>query len=965
MIQLLYRGAPGARALGLVAIGLSTTCLTQIANAGPTSYLTLNFEGNGTFLTGIRGDNIVGNYTIPGTNETGGLYYNITTQTWSAMPVATPNNANYPGAVGSSPYGPHFGNPGGVLRVVGSYKTTASGEFDLSYIYDAAAAPGEQLTELVYPDGDEPTLFTIAHSNFGNQVVGNYDTQLDEGHAFIYNIDTGGYEAFNIDGAVSTTAYGIYGDKIAGGYATLPQIGGGLGPERGYIYDQTTGEYKSFHHPEAVATHFEGITSAGRPDEYNLVVNWVTADGVVHPGVMHVNFLTGVHSWHEIDIPGAVVSSNSAYGDNVVGIYVDDDGIHGYLATIPGIYNPTRNTDAIDFADENATALDGVRGEDIINSGNITATGAGGVGIRGETYGAISNSAVITASGLAGAAAEMHGKYGTLLNSGTLQTSSPEADALRTGLTAEGTTIVNTGIIDGRIAATAGAGKRFENSGWLGVSGNGVSIQHLFQGTLVQTAAGTYAARITDDGNDRLEVTGAIRLDGTMAASFQTANLLKSYTLIDATDEITGRFDTFTTSGLPALFGATLNYAPTTVTMNVAADLAELANSTPNQRVVGAALDGFINTTSGNMLAELPDALAPLYGLTVGQLPGALDALSGEAYASQRSVLLGDSLYARQSILARLRQGSYAGEGALGTLAFGGPLAYGPDEAGNLTAPAERSIDGTFWAQGFGGAGDYDTTASTAGVDVTLGGIVAGLDARLGDWLVGGALGYTRSSADVDALVSSSDVDSLLVGLYAGTSLGPSNFRFGGSYAFSQIEASRTISGFSEQAKAEYDGGVAQVFAEVSHGFDVQQVALEPFAGLAYVHVSTDSFTETGASAGLRGASSSMGVGYSSLGLRAATTMQLAGGQTLKPHAEVTWQHAFGDVTPESQMAFISVPTANFTVAGAPLSRDAALLKIGLDLDLNDQVRIGVSYLGQYADNSTVNGAQADLRWRF
>jgi len=969
MILSRYRGAPGARALGFVAICLSTTSLTQVAKAEPnptpptpTEYVTLDFQGNPTFLTGIRGENIVGNYIIPGTTETGGIYYNMRTGEWSAMPVPTSDGTNYPGSIGSSPYGPHFGNPGGVLRVVGSYKTSESDPYDLSYLYDAAAAPGDQITELRYPGDD--TLFTIAHSNFGNLVVGNYDTQLDEGHGFIYNIDTREYSSFDIENSISTTIYGVYGDKIAGGFATLPEVGGGISPERGYIYDMTNDTYREFHHPDSIATHFEGITSAGRPDEYIVVVNWITADGAVHPGVMHVNFATGVHTWHEIDIPGKVVSSNSAYGDKVVGIYIDEnDQIHGYVATIPGIYNPTVNEIETTFTDEDAAFLDGVRGEDIINKAAVTVTGNNGVGIRGETYGAITNTSIITASGLAGAAAEMHGKYGTLLNYGTLRTSSEVADALRTNATSEGTTIVNFGVIDGRIAAMLGDNKRFENSGWLGVSGTGPAIDHFFRGTLVQTAAGTYAARVFDDRTDFMTVDGALRLDGALDVTFQTDTVKKSYTLMQA-EELTGEFETITAG----MFTGTADYSDNKVTLNLdAADLGTRMGLTANQHAVGAVIDGIVNTTTGDSFGALPTALAPLYNVGSAQMSAALDALSGEAYASLQSVLMGDSLYTRQAIFGRMRQGSYAGQGNMQALGYGGPLAYGPDEAGKTVVPSERSFDGAFWAQGFGGAADYDGSNGSADVDATLGGIVAGLDGRLGDWLVGAALGYTRSSADVDALASSTDVDSFLVGLYAGTNVGASNVRFGGSYAFNQIEASRMIAypGYSEKAEADYDGGVAQVFAEVSHGFEMQQVALEPFAGLAYVHVSTDSFTETGADAGLHASSSSMGLGYSSLGLRAATSMQLAGGQALKPHAGVTWQHAFGDVTPEAKMAFISVPSENFTVAGAPLSRDAALVEVGLDLDLSDQARIGVSYLGQYSADTTVNAAQADLRLKF
>jgi hypothetical protein len=73
-------------------------------------YQTLNFGTTGTFLTGIRGDNIVGNYVIPGTSATGGLLYRSSTITWTPFPVATASGTNFPGSTSSSPYGPSFGS---------------------------------------------------------------------------------------------------------------------------------------------------------------------------------------------------------------------------------------------------------------------------------------------------------------------------------------------------------------------------------------------------------------------------------------------------------------------------------------------------------------------------------------------------------------------------------------------------------------------------------------------------------------------------------------------------------------------------------------------------------------------------------------------------------------------------------------------------------------------------------------
>ena len=56
--------------------------------------------------------------------------------------IATSSGVNFPDAIGSSPYGPSFGSQYGILRTVGSYLTTASSPYNLSYLYDGAAAPG-------------------------------------------------------------------------------------------------------------------------------------------------------------------------------------------------------------------------------------------------------------------------------------------------------------------------------------------------------------------------------------------------------------------------------------------------------------------------------------------------------------------------------------------------------------------------------------------------------------------------------------------------------------------------------------------------------------------------------------------------------------------------------------------------------------------------------------------------------
>ncbi len=956
-------------------IGSIAACsIVTLAHADPaTPYTTLNFGTSGTFLTGIRGNTIVGNYVVPGTTATGGLLYNTSTAEWSAMPVETANGVNYPGAIGSSPYGPSFGNQGGVLRTVGSYITEKSSPYDLSYLYDAAAAPGRQITELAYPStpGNE-TLYTIAHSTFGDTVVGNYDTRLATGNATIYTISTGTYVTNNKPGAVSTTAYGVYGDMIAGGYAEVGP-GGGIGFEHGYLYNKVTDTWATYDHPGAIITHLEGITGAGRSGEYNMVANWVTPDGALHAGVLHVNAL-GIPTWHELNIPGAdVVSSNSAYGDTVVGIYLmpGDTAPNGYVATVEGIYNPITNTRHLASGAADDVALSGRKGDDIVNSGTIRMSGNGGVGMRGETYGVLTNTGTVTASGIAGASVELHGIYGTFLNYGTLHAPAV-ADALRTGPDSFGTVIVNTGIIDGRIAATAGPDKRFENSGWVGVSGTGVPITHLLSGVYVQTEAGTLSLRVGDDGNDRFGMTGIARLAGTLEVPFQTSTLMNSYDLIGTTGGTTGAFTTLETPGLPGFVDAALDYSGSGVALDLTSHIARQTGLTSNQSAVGVAVDKAFN--SGVLAAAdnaASDALNSIYSLNGGQLAPALGSLSGEIYASERSVLINDGQFTRQAILGRVRQLNYGNTaGPASALAVTAPGASTPmDPAGTAVGAGNQPSSGfAMWGAAYGNWGSLDGNGNASAVDTSLGGFVTGIDKRIGDnSYLGVTAGYANSSSTIDGVGSSAEADSGVVAAYAGTSFGGLNLRGGLSYTFSDVDASRSVRlpGQGGTAEGQYNAGLTQAFGEIGYGMTLQNVALEPFAGLAWAHLDTDDVSERGTGAALSGGGATSDVGYGTLGLRVATDLALPNGTVLTPHASVGWQYAFGDLTPDATLGFAGITGSSFNVSGAPLAKNSALLDIGADLRIGASLTAGVSYVGGFASSAQQNAVKGTLSWRF
>ena len=159
------------RKLVLAALALAAiwSCSDAPLRAQSLEYQTLDFGTTGTFLTGIRGDNITGNYVVPD-GETGACFTDSDDRVWSPFPVATPNQSNYPGASAPRPMdraSAPWRHPAG-----GRQSTRPPRPRTISAISMTAPRRRDRPLDLAFPDqpGDRP--FTFAHSTFGNTVVG-------------------------------------------------------------------------------------------------------------------------------------------------------------------------------------------------------------------------------------------------------------------------------------------------------------------------------------------------------------------------------------------------------------------------------------------------------------------------------------------------------------------------------------------------------------------------------------------------------------------------------------------------------------------------------------------------------------------------------------------------------------------------------------------------------------------------
>lgn len=340
-------------------------------------------------------------------------------------------------------------------------------------------------------------------------------------------------------------------------------------------------------------------------------------------------------------------------------------------------------------------------------------------------------------------------------------------------------------------------------------------------------------------------------------------------------------------------------------------------------------------------------------------------ALSGESHASAIGALQGAGGQARSVPLAHLRANLGAG------LRAGAPTAsVGTSDVAPASSVLPTSAAQPAWAELVGNWQRFGASNDSSEVRVHTGGVFAGADGAIGaGWRLGGALGFTDSNLRTDGVDDKTDIASYSAIIYGGKAFdagaGKLNLLLGGSYTWHDINSKRRIAvgGLDQTLRADYGGNTTQLFTELGYAMAVgQSLSVEPYAGLAWANLRSRAFQESGGSAALSGASQSNQTTTTTLGVRgrqALTLDKFEGSIT----AGAGWRHAFGDLNPTTKMAFDAGNA--FTVAGAPIARNAALLEAGLETSMGRSGTVGLSYAGQFGSGTQDHSATLAARWAF
>jgi outer membrane autotransporter protein len=505
--------------------------------------------------------------------------------------------------------------------------------------------------------------------------------------------------------------------------------------------------------------------------------------------------------------------------------------------------------------------------------------------------------------------------------------------------------------------------------------GNSIGTQ-VVSGNLVFQPGSTFEVEFNAAGaSDRSEVYGAIEINGgALQIVLEEGSYAPSqtYRVIDNFGSflVNGAFDQIVNPYV--FFFATVDY-----NVGTGDDVeVTLVRSTDFSAVARTLNELQVSTTIEQLPLSNPLVSAVQFQTLSGALE-AFNALSGELHATTGSVLADQTRYLRQALLGRLMQAGSSGNANSAALALGAaPTEVAARPAGMMALGAggddwgarpENTLPGlVFWTKAYGAWGAIDGNANAASVSRTLGGVLTGADIRVaGDWRAGFATGYSQSSVEVAARSSSASIDSVQLASYAGGSIGGGVLRSGAAWSWDGIDSNRAVvfPGFFEQQSASYGGDTGQVFGEFAMPTPIYGFVAEPFAGLAYVHVGLDGFTESGPLASLRGAAASDDVAYTTFGARIGSASRLSG-MALTARGSLGWQHAFGDVTPEAALAFVA-GGSGFIVDGVPIAENSALIEGSIDLEVMEQAVVELSYFGQLATDAHDNAVEGRFRWSF
>jgi outer membrane autotransporter protein len=579
----------------------------------------------------------------------------------------------------------------------------------------------------------------------------------------------------------------------------------------------------------------------------------------------------------------------------------------------------------------------------------------------------------IRATGDSGIGAGLSGVNNTLVNNGTISGGSNGYSLFSFGTS--GNSITNNGTLDGQMFVT-GTGSSLINAGLITITNPGTALGAFdlhFGGTFTQTAQGTLALRVDNNGlHDGLAASGNANLNGTLRAVLQPGLYGSSTTYKDVlltSGSVAGQFALVTSSS--AFFGAAASYNASSVDLTLTRyGFGSVAGETSNQRSIGNALEAGYSTALTGAAATFYTRLLQAGSLRV------LDQLSGEGTSGTQNTafntasLFGQTMNSQMEAWRVGNRGSAAGGAAIG---YAAEQPSGPASAfAMLKAPAMVQPQWNAWAAGFGAGQSLAGNAVTgsASLNDRAAGGSAGVDHLINpDLLLGIAAGGSSATFSVDDRTTSGRLEGAHVGAYAMQRFGAGYFSAQIVYSHFNNTTTRTISGIGPDETARGAFGSDQLGGrlEIGRSFEFGSVFVTPFAAVQAARLWQGAYTESSTAGAAPGV---LGLSYAAqavsslpvfLGAKFDGRVDFGNGMLWTPFVHAAWVHEF-EPSRVITASLTTLPVPAFVIAGASAASDAARLDLGSRLALNRWWELSGRVTGEFSNLGQTYSGIGSLR---
>jgi len=489
--------------------------------------------------------------------------------------------------------------------------------------------------------------------------------------------------------------------------------------------------------------------------------------------------------------------------------------------------------------------------------------------------------------------------------------------------------------------------------------GNSVGTMNI-SGNLNLTPGSTTIIEVEGPAADRINVSGAVRLAGTLRLVPLGGTYLFStpYTLIQG-QSLSGSFGTVNTQGS---FGAgittTVDSTATQVRLTLnPAPLLDIITPPPPPPVIAPTEPtrpnfGIIGTGNQRSIAAAFDrAVAggadvspffPLYNLPANQIPRGLDLLAGQVHTSGMRSLVDVSFQVMDTMLDSSRPSPRQGQG--------------------------DSIYSA-WASGFGGGYRMGADAvGSAAVTGSNGGMATGTDIRIFPGItVGFAAAGAGTSSQVATGLGRSESSQLQGGGYGIGSFGPMRIGFAVTTAGGDVTTRRQV-GFMGPGNldASYTTQAVSTRMEASWKFSgvARGLDLTPSLIFQNIRFQTPGFTETGPgplnAAALTVSGRTQGTTRTEIGMRADMDL----GYRVNLWGRLAYA-AYTQRDSGQTASFANLPNSSFMVTGARPEVNAALISGGVEWRLLPGIMALARFDSEMSSNGFAGRGTARIRMGF